>query len=86
MRLFKQENTEFYGVADLTDEQLIAGFNICINYKGYLSGIMKLKDNELIAFAPGRSANEVRKLLKLQEKTCSDYIEMWQKNINARFY
>jgi hypothetical protein len=84
MKLFKQaENSELYQLAGLTEEQLIALFNICINYKGYLKGITRLKDKDLLHFAPGSNAIEVRNNLKMQEDTCTDYMAMWQEAINA---
>jgi hypothetical protein len=84
MKLFKQsKDSDLYEIHELTDDQLIAEFNICINYKGYLSQIMKLPDKSLMVFALGKSAKELRELLKKQEDFCTEYIEMWQETLNA---
>ena len=84
MNIFKHPgDTDLYGIDGLTDEELIAAYNVCLNYKAYLFHIIRLPDESLLAMAPGKDAEIVRTNLQLQEKYCNDYIEMWNKVINA---
>jgi hypothetical protein len=84
MNIFKHPGeSDLFGLDGLTDEELIAAYNVCLNYKAYLFQIISLTDKSLLAMAPGKDANTVRSNLRLQEKYCNDYIEMWNKVINA---
>jgi len=84
MNIFKHPGeSDLFGIDGLTDEELIAAYNVCLNYKAYLSSIIRLSDKTLLTMAPGQDAKTVRSNLRLQEKYCNDYVEMWNKVINA---
>lgn len=78
MKLFKHsETSKFFQVHELTDDQLIAMYNICINYKSYLEQIIKLPDAHLLKVASGIDATIVRNNLKMQFDFCEEYIKFW---------
>ena len=83
MKLFRQENSKLYALYDLSEDYLIAHFNVCINYRAYLQSLITLPDKQLLAFAPGKSAAEVRDNLKGHIKACNDYIDMWKTSIET---
>jgi hypothetical protein len=83
MKLFKHaEDSKLYGINNLTDDTLIGLFNVCLNYKAYLEGIMRLPDRTLITIAPGMDAKTVRATLELQKEVCEEYIDLWNETIN----
>jgi hypothetical protein len=79
MKLFKHANSNnLFQIHEITEEELIAEYNVCLNFKGYLEEILKKPDPVLIKLAPGSDANQVRNLLNLQLKFCNDYVLMFQ--------
>jgi hypothetical protein len=84
MKLIKQKaDSDLFNIEGLTDDELIAEFNICINYKSYLQQIMTLPNATLLTLAPGESVAQVRANLKAQEKYCNDFIMLWKETIEA---
>lgn len=83
MKLFKQAgNNNLFQIQDLTEEELIAFFNVSINYKEYLQEILKQPKEDLKKIAPGTDINQIRHNLHIQDKACADYISMWNTTIN----
>jgi hypothetical protein len=84
MNLFKhQDNSNLFGIDGFTDDELIAQYNVCINYKAYLSQILALPDKSLLQVAPGMDAKIVRENLKSQEKYCDNFIALWNSVISG---
>ena len=84
MKLLKQsEQSKLFRIEGLSDDTLIALYNVCLNYKAYLSQITSLPNATLLQIAPGSSAKEVRRNLAEQEKACDDYINMWNDIIQS---
>jgi hypothetical protein len=79
MKLLKQsEGSNLFNLCDLTEDQLIAAFNVALNYGVYLEQITKLDNKSLLTLAKGTDVKTVRELLKLQETYCKDYIQLWR--------
>ena len=84
MKLLKQsEQSKLFRIEGLSDDTLIALYNVCLNYKAYLSQITSHPNATLLQIAPGSSAKEVRRNLAEQEKACDDYINMWNDIIQS---
>lgn len=83
MNILKKHNSDKYLLTDLSDEELIALYNLSINYGEYLQQIKKLSDESLLQTAPGMDAKQVRHNIDIQEKFCIDFIAVWQEIINT---
>ena len=84
MKIFKHsDDNSLYGLDGLTEDELIAMYSMCINYRAYIQSIIKIPDKALLVMAPGQNAATVRLNLKMQEKYCDDFIELWNSIINA---
>jgi hypothetical protein len=83
MRLFKQPGSDNkFQLHDLTEEELIAFFNVFINYIPYIDEILKQPDKNLLKIAPGSDASQVRHNIEIQKKACTDFAGMWNETIN----
>lgn len=79
MNILKQsDESPLFVINDIDEDQLIGLYNIAINYKSYVEQLLKMSDKQLLAFAPGKSADQVRGNLKLQVITCFDYQRAWE--------
>jgi hypothetical protein len=79
MKLFKhQDRSDLFQIHQLTEDELVAAYNVCLNYKSYIEEIIKKPDDILLKIAPGSDASQVRNNLKLQLKFCDDYIMLFQ--------
>lgn len=82
MKLYKHcEASDLYQVHELTDDQLISMYNICINYKPYIEQLLKIPGSQLLKVASGIDENVVRHNLRSQLKFCDDYIQFWNTSI-----
>ena len=84
MKLFQHPGGKLFGLDELTDDWLIDHYNICLNYKAYIFQLLKMPDKQLIMFAPGNSADQVRVNLTRQMKSCDEYIAMWNQTISQK--
>jgi hypothetical protein len=85
MKLFKHsEFNNLYQLHELTEEQLIALYSMCVNYKGLIAQMLQSPDRILLKTAPGVDAKTVRSNLKLQNDTCDEYIALWKQTINPQ--
>jgi hypothetical protein len=83
MNIFKnKENKELFGINGFTEDELVAEYNIHLNYKPYIEQILHMPDKQLLLFAPNSSAQAARDNLKLQLDTCIKFIEMYGKTLN----
>jgi hypothetical protein len=83
MKLFKQSaNSKLYAIQELTEEDILALFNVCINYKPYIDELLKQPNFEMKKAAPGTDANQIRHNIKIQAKACMDYIGMLNETLN----
>lgn len=84
MNIFKHPGKELiYGIDNLKENELIALYNVTINYKSYLQELLKQPDQIMLQMAPGMSAKIVRKNLTDQDDACTKFIEMWNTVIKA---
>lgn len=85
MKLFKHsETSNLFQIHELTEEQLIALYSMCVNYKGLIAQMLHSPDRILLKTAPGIDAKTVRSNLKLQDDTCDEYIALWKQTINSK--
>ena len=83
MKLFRQSGSDNkFQLHDLKEEELIACFNVCINYAPYIDQILKQPDASLLKIAPGSDAKQVRRNIELQKKFCESYVALWSETIN----
>jgi hypothetical protein len=79
MKLFKHaENSDLYQIHELTEDQLVGIFGMCVNYKGYASQLLSLPNKTLHKIAPGGDVALMRESIALQLKTSEEYIEFWK--------
>ena len=82
---FKNHTKEIiYGIGPLIDDDLVDFYNICLNYAAYITSLLKMPNNQLIMFAPGKSADFVRENLNRQLRLCNIYIQMWKDTIDIK--
>lgn len=76
MKILKNaEQSDLFQIKELSEDDLIALLNVCINYRGWLVQMHQLDDKSVMAFSPGGSAKEIRIKLKIQEDFCSTFID-----------
>jgi hypothetical protein len=84
MKLFKHDDDSgLYQVHELTEDQLIALFSMCISYKDYARQLLNLPTHSLRKIASGGDLVTLRESLALQLKTCDEYIAFWKEVTNA---
>jgi hypothetical protein len=83
MKLFKHADNDLFQLHEMSEEDLVALYNVCLNYKSYLSQIIALPDKSLLQMAPGTSAKIVRRNFKVQLDTCDKYIDLWNRTISS---
>jgi hypothetical protein len=82
MKLFKtSDESALFQLHGLTDDQLIAMYNICLNYKNYLEQIKRMPDSQLLSVAPNKNVETARNNLKMQSDFCDSYVEMFKETI-----
>lgn len=84
MKLFKHgDDSGLYQIHELTEDQLIAIYSICLSYKGYAKQLLNLPTHALKRMSPGGDLTMLRQSIALQLKTCDEYIEFWKDAINV---
>lgn len=81
MEIYKQgHSSDLFTIIGLTEEQLIAEYDIHKNYRSYLESIVGLPNSELKKVALG-DPKQVKNTLQLQIDTCLDYEKAFQEVI-----
>jgi len=84
MKLYQIEGLEHqYRIDEITDDEGVALFNVCLNFRPLLKQLLSQNDTALIRSAPGHSPKKARELLSLQLQACNSYIAMWQRDALA---
>jgi hypothetical protein len=84
MKLFKHaENSDLFQIHEMTDDQLVGLFGICLNYKGYAEQLLNLPTKALRKMAGATDVQLLCESTALQLKTCKEYIEFWQEVIKV---
>jgi hypothetical protein len=80
MKLFKhpEEGTTLYQVHELTEEQLIGIFGMCVNYKPYVAQLLKLPNSSLKKIVPGGDVQAFKESVAIQIKAADDYMVFWK--------
>jgi hypothetical protein len=83
MKLFKHADNDMFQLHELSEDNLVGLYNVCLNYKSYLAQIVQLPDESLLTMAPGTDAKIVRRNFKVQLDTCDEYIGIFERTIHA---
>lgn len=79
MKLFKHaENSNLYQIHEITEDQLIGLYGMCVDYKGYAAQLLALPKHSLKKMAPAGDVELLCESINLRIKACNDFIEFWK--------
>jgi hypothetical protein len=82
--LLYPDGNDLSKIDELTDDDLVYLFNVCLNYGSYIEELLKKPNHVMMMQAPGKSADIVRANLEGQLQLCKSFVEIWKANINPK--